>query len=94
MWKSSQGLSADFKVSGINFSTGSNHWALTLRGYGYREKLIGANIVAPHVSADRLEYEGGLVSEWYVNGPAELNRFLPWPASYRKTKGQPGSRRP
>lgn len=78
MTNPSNRLSATFGRTGTTFIAGPNHWTMTLKGYGYGRKLRLASAVAPHANANRVEYQRGDVSEWYVNGPSASNRVSRW----------------
>ncbi len=64
-----QALSADFTAIGVDLQQEGRHWGMSLRGYGYGEKLRNTNAVAPRATANRVEYSRGPLIEWYVNGP-------------------------
>jgi len=71
---SSRGLAARFISTGIEVSSGSAHWGLTLRGYGHGDALRKATPVAPQSTKNRVEYRRGAITEWYVNGPMGLEQ--------------------
>lgn len=67
-------VSASFTSAGVRFQLGTNQWALTLRGHGYGDRLLDAKAVAPTANANRVEYQRGALTEWYVNGPLGLEQ--------------------
>jgi FG-GAP repeat len=67
-------LVADFAPSGVKVSVGTATWSLALRGYGYGEALQAVSAVAPQAMANRVEYQRGALTEWYLNGPLGLEQ--------------------
>lgn len=57
---------AGLVVSGERADTAT---ALALIGYGCEHKVSSVNAAAPQLSANRVEYPRGDLTEWYVNGP-------------------------
>lgn len=82
-------LSADFGAGGVNFRSGSNHWNLSLRGYGYGDNLVAVKPATPNANANRLQYPREGLTEWYVNGPAGLEQGFTLASAPPKTNGQP-----
>jgi hypothetical protein len=68
------GLAADFGRKGIVLRRGSEHWGLRLLGFGYGGASAVSNEVDPSSSANRVEYQHGPLTEWYVNGPMGLEQ--------------------
>ena len=68
---SRQQLTARFTSEGVDVSSGSAHWRMSLRGCGYGHPLKAAT---PQASANRVEYRRGWCVEWYVNGPLGLEQ--------------------
>ncbi|MCJ7723758.1 MAG: hypothetical protein MUP03_06460, partial [Anaerolineales bacterium] len=69
-----QGLSAEFSADGMQVSAGMHSWGLALEGYGYGESLQPLPAVNPMSSDNRIEYNRGPLSEWYLNGPFGLEQ--------------------
>jgi hypothetical protein len=68
------GLTADFALRGIEVKSSTTNWTMALRGYGYGTALKLADPAVPKASLNRVEYERGALTEWYVNGPAGLEQ--------------------
>ena len=64
---------ADFAGSLVKVETAHFEWQMKLRSYGY-----GAGVVAsasrPEADHNRIQYQHGGLTEWYVNGPAGLEQ--------------------
>jgi len=43
-------------------------------GYGYGGDLLKVKQAAPQAKANRVEFERGKLTEWYINGPAGLEQ--------------------
>ncbi|PYM71174.1 MAG: hypothetical protein DME03_19960, partial [Candidatus Rokuibacteriota bacterium] len=67
-------LVADFASSGVKVIVGTATWSLALRGYGYGDELQAVSAVAPQAMANRVEYQRGALTEWYLNGPIGLEQ--------------------
>lgn len=83
------GLAAEFSPTGVDFRSGSNHWGVALRGYGYGHQLVSVASVSPRASANRLEYRRGNVTEWYVNGPAGVEQGFTIASRPGRSGGEP-----
>jgi hypothetical protein len=68
------GLVAHFTASGVQVGVGTATWGLALRGYGYGDELQAVSAVTPRAMANRVEYQRGAVTEWYLNGPLGLEQ--------------------
>jgi FG-GAP repeat/Bacterial Ig domain len=68
------GLVADFTSSGVKVGAGTATWSLAFRAYGYGDELQAVSAVAPQAIANRVEYQRGAVTEWYLNGPLGLEQ--------------------
>jgi hypothetical protein len=68
------GLAADFSRKGLVLRRGSEQWGLKFLGFGYGGALALSNEVDPSSSANRVEYQRGPLTEWYVNGPMGLEQ--------------------
>jgi len=69
-------LAATFTAQGVDVRSGSRHWRLTLRGYGYGDTLTAVQSAAPIANFNRVEYQRGALTEWYVNGPLGLEQGI------------------
>jgi hypothetical protein len=69
-----QTLTTEFTVQGLEVSSGTARWGLTLRGYGYGDALQAATPATPQGSANRVEYRRGALTEWYLNGPLGMEQ--------------------
>lgn len=71
---SPQHFSARFTPEGVEVSSGSANWRMTLRACGYGNALQNAAVAVPQAAANRVEYRRGACTEWYVNGPIGLEQ--------------------
>ncbi len=85
----SAGLKSRFTSSGVQVSSGSARWGLSLRGYGYGNKLRGVAVIGPQAIRNRVEYRRGAVTEWYENGPMGLEQGFTISERPGKPHGQP-----
>ena len=83
------GLSAEFTSKGVDFRLGANRWNLAFRGYGYGDALSGGKQVIPHAKVNRVEYQRGVLTEWYVNGPLGLEQGFTIQRAPEGSNGQP-----
>ena len=68
-------LGTYFTLNGIQVRTGrGTPWRMTLRGYGYGDRLEQVREATPVSQGNRVEYRRGPLVEWYVNGPAGLEQ--------------------
>jgi hypothetical protein len=67
-------LAADFTSTGVVIHNGSSRWRLSLRSYGYGNALKPIQSAIPQANSNRVEYERGSLTEWYVNGPLGLEQ--------------------
>jgi hypothetical protein len=84
-----QKLSTRFTRDAVMLSRGNASWQMSLRGFGYSNSLKVPDSVAPQASANRVEYRRGLLTEWYVNGPAGLEQGFTINQPPGKPNGQP-----
>src|SRR5580658_1976039 len=84
-----QKLSTRFTRDAVMLSRGNASWQMSLRGFGYGNALKVPDSVAPQASANRVEYRRGLLTEWYVNGPAGLEQGFTINQPPGKPNGQP-----
>jgi len=69
-----QKIIVDFNSEGLNVYDGNSRYEIALRAYGYGDVLKPVTPVVPHADRNRIEYERGVLSEWYMNGPAGLEQ--------------------
>jgi hypothetical protein len=82
-----QKLTADFTSTGVEFHSSNTTWKLALRSYGrdgHMQPLdlnvdpknvdLNKDKAAPQAKGNRVEYERGPLTEWYVNGPLGLEQ--------------------
>jgi trimeric autotransporter adhesin len=69
-----QQFAADFTPQGVRVTHRTVQWTVSLRSYSYGGVPQEISAVAPHASLNRVEYHHGLLTEWYVNGPAGLEQ--------------------
>ncbi len=69
-----QRLRAGFSRGGVTVAAGAARLGITLSAYGYASALRPLGSVAPLVSANRVSYAHGSLTEWYVNGPFGLEQ--------------------
>ncbi|WP_095987402.1 DUF7507 domain-containing protein [Cystobacter fuscus] len=67
-----QGFGASFSEDGLHLaargpSAGSWQWRMSLRGYGYGEQMQPVAAAERLVRDNRIEYQRGPLTEWYVN---------------------------
>jgi trimeric autotransporter adhesin len=67
-------VSATFTATGVEFARGTNRWTLALSGYGRGDSLHPTHAAGPSGRANRVEYQRGALTEWYVNGPIGLEQ--------------------
>jgi FG-GAP repeat len=69
-----QRLSARLGVDAVELRFGAEHIRLSLRGIGYGRMLAAVKAAAPEVNANRVSFQRGTLTEWYVNGPLGLEQ--------------------
>jgi len=69
-----QGLEANFGLRGLEVHRGRNYWLLRLQEYGRGTNLVTLKAANPTASKNRIEYERGAITEWYVNGPMGIEQ--------------------
>ena len=82
-------LVADFTKKGVSVRSGTGLWTIALRGYGYSGTLKPLSLSQPHARLNRVEYQYGSLTEWYVNGPVGLEQGFTIMQAPEKRKGQP-----
>ncbi len=71
-----QKLVVNFTSAGVAMHTGRASWGLAIRGSGYGKVLRPVKAAFPKANLNRVEYERGPLTEWYVNGPLGLEQGL------------------
>jgi hypothetical protein len=69
-----QTLAADFTQQGVKVSHRTAQWTMSLLSYGYGDISQKVAPVSPLASLNRVEYQHGPLTEWYVNGPVGLEQ--------------------
>ena len=65
---------ATVDAGGLQVSTGADAWSLTVQGIGYGDSLQALGTATSTAAANRVEYDYGGVSQWFVNGPLGLQQ--------------------
>jgi hypothetical protein len=84
-----QQLVARFTRDGVRIRTTAGHWGLRLTSYGYGDLRKAAALAVPKADANRVAYERGALTEWYVNGPAGLEQGFTLAAAPGGGHGEP-----
>ena len=82
-------LALDFTRHGVEVSSHGARWGLALRGYGYGDERRTVKQADPQSKANRVEYERGAVTEWYINGPLGLEQGFTLEQPPGKAHGRP-----
>lgn len=69
-----QQLRARFSRSGVQVNSGSTRLGISLRRLGYGTRLAPVSPATPRGRANRIVYERGPLTEWYLNGPVGLEQ--------------------
>lgn len=69
-----QGLEANFGPRGLEVRQGRDYWLVRLQEYGRGANLVTLKAAGPTASKNRIEYERGVITEWYVNGPMGIEQ--------------------
>ncbi len=83
-----QKLVSNFTSQGVEVRSGHQRWRIALRGYGYGDTLKAVQTASPRVHFNRVEYQRGALTEWYVNGPLGLEQGI----TLQKRPGQADGR--
>jgi FG-GAP repeat len=67
-------LSIDFQADGVEMRRGASHWKMSLLAYGRGGAMTEVSGSSPVAKSNRVEYDRGAMTEWYVNGPAGLEQ--------------------
>ena len=84
-----QGLTTQFTATGVDTQTGHDHWKMVLQGYGYGNKFGLVHQVLPRINGNRIEYQRGLLTEWYINGPLGLEQGFTLNRQPQRSSGGP-----
>ena len=82
-------LSIDFDHSGVAVASGVSTLRMRLLSIGYGEHLQPAPPARIHAEANRVEYDGATLTEWYSNGPLGLQQGFTVAAAPAKSSGEP-----
>jgi len=69
-----QRLRVGFSSRGVAVASGGARFSMALSAYGYAGALRPSQAATPRVSANRVSYDRGALSEWYANGPLGLEQ--------------------
>jgi hypothetical protein len=83
-----QKLVSNFSSQGVEVHSGHQRWRIALRGYGYGDILKPPPTASPRLRFNRVEYQRGTLTEWYVNGPLGLEQGI----TLQKRPGQADGR--
>ncbi|WP_165251229.1 Ig-like domain-containing protein [Paludisphaera soli] len=59
---------------GFRIVSGADSWSLSVRGLGYGEDVRPLGAATVSTDTNRVEYDHGAVTQWYVNGPLGLQQ--------------------
>lgn len=81
-------LTTDFTSDGVAVRSGSAIWKMNVSAYGHGSTLNPAPPAVPEVHANRIQYQHGPLTEWYLNGPLGLEQgFTVGQAAGRRKDG-------
>jgi hypothetical protein len=63
-----------FSTKGLELQSGGIPLGIRLRAYGYGDGVRNVGDAFPRAWLNRVEYQRGQLTEWYVNGPAGLEQ--------------------
>jgi len=84
-----QTLAADFTQQSVKVSHRTTRWTMSLLSYGYGDTSQRVAPVSPQASLNRVEYQRGPLTEWYVNGPVGLEQGFTFSTPPSGANGQP-----
>ncbi len=84
-----QKLNARFGSRGLEVQAESTRFGMSIRGYGYGTALTPVGQARPSAASNRVEYQRGSFTEWYVNGPMGLEQGFTLSHRPGKSNGQP-----
>ena len=85
----SQRFAARLSANGVEIHNRDHRWMLSLYAYGYGDSLVPTPLSIPVAAANRVEYRRGVLTEWYVNGPAGLEQGFTVQQPPGKSRGKP-----
>ena len=84
-----QELRGRFTQSGVTVtSAGPWQWGMSLRGYGYGERMRAVQPARLVASGNRIEYRRGPLTEWYINDQRGLEQGFTLAEPPGKRRGQ------
>ncbi len=69
-----QHLRASFSRRGVTVASGRVRLGMALSAYGYANALEPVGSASPRISANRVGYAHGALTEWYANGPLGIEQ--------------------
>ena len=69
-----QQLEAEVSSRGVEVNLAQQNWTVRLQGYGRGTDLITVDPATPKAEKNRVEYDRGAMTEWYINGPLGLEQ--------------------
>ena len=69
-----QSYEMGFSRTGVEVGAGVHRWALSLFSWGYGADQHPVKPALPTATGNRVEYNRGALTEWYVNGPLGLQQ--------------------
>lgn len=84
-----QKLATRFTRHGVEVRSGRARWRLLFQGHGYGKAVRLEPVVSPRAKLNRVEYQRGPLTEWYVHGPAGLEQGFTIDRPPGKRNGQP-----
>ena len=85
---SNHALGTEFTAKEADFRVAGHHWSMSMRGYGYGDKLATLSSIQPSATANRLEYDRGQLIESYANGPFGVEQVFTVKNAPAKPRGQ------
>jgi hypothetical protein len=85
---SSHVFGTEFTAKGADFRVAGHHWSMSMRGYGYGDKLVTSSSIQPSATANRLEYDRGQLIESYANGPFGVEQVFTVKNAPAQPRGQ------
>jgi len=68
------GYEASVAAEGFRIASGADSWSFALRGIGYGGTVRPLGAATVSTDANRVEYDHGAVTQWFVNGPLGLQQ--------------------
>lgn len=84
-----QSLTSHFNSRGVEVRRGNVLWTMSLLSYGYSPAARRVRVASPRCDRNRVVYERGDLTEWYVNGPAGLEQGFTLRQAPGESNGQP-----